>query len=121
MIAGIEALNSAQDASVSVAERESLQHLSHLSVLEWERRRLCCARRRMAPKQGLRKRPAAGSHESFSDLQAGFLLDGATRLDRRAKQAAMEAATRYPARNGFSISCVCIGQPRVDDEISRSI
>ena len=113
--AGIEAFSSAQEASVSVAERESLQHISHLSVLELERRRLCCARRRMSPKQGLRKRPAAGSHETFGDLQPGFLLDDATRLDRRAKQAAMEAAARYPARNGFSISCVCIGQPRVDE------
>ena len=74
--------------------------------------------RRMEPKQGLRKRPAAGSHETFGDLQPGFLLDGATRLDRRAKQAALEAAARYSVRNGFSISCVCIGQPRVDDEPS---
>ena len=76
--AGIEAFSSAQEASVSVAERESLQHLSHLSILELERRRLCWARRRMSPKQGLRKRPAAGSHETFGDLQPGFLLDDAT-------------------------------------------
>ena len=103
---------------MSVAERESLQHLSHLRILELERRRLCCARRRMAPKQGLRKRPAAGSHETFGDLQPGFLLDDATRLDRRAKQAAMEAAARYPTPNGCSISCVCIGQPRVDEQPS---
>jgi hypothetical protein len=72
----------------------------------------------MAPKQGLRKRPATGSHETFGDLQPGFLLDDATRLDRRAKQAAMEAAARYPMPNGCSISCVCIGQPRVDEQRS---
>ena len=116
--AGIGAFSPAQEASVSVAERERLRHLSHLHILELERRRLCCARRRMAPKQGLRKRPAAGSHETFGDLRPGFLLDDATRLDRRAKQAAMEAAARYPTPNGCSISCVCIGQPRVDDEPS---
>ena len=38
----------------------------------------------MAPKQGVRKRPAAGSHETLCDLQPGFLLDEATALDRRA-------------------------------------
>ncbi len=72
----------------------------------------------MAPKQGLRKRPAAGSHETFGDLQPGFLLDDASRLDRRAKQAAMQAAARYPTPNGLSISCICIGQPLVDDRLS---
>ena len=72
----------------------------------------------MAPKQCPRKRPAAGSYETFGDLQPGFLLDDATRLDRRAKQAAMEAAARYPMPNGCSISCVCIGQPRVDEQRS---
>ena len=50
----------------------------------------------MAPKQGVRKRPAAGSHETVGDLQPGVLLDDCTALDRRAKQAAMEAAARYP-------------------------
>ena len=74
----------------------------------------------MAPKQGVRKRPAAGSHETFGDLQPGFLLDDATRLERRDAQAAREAAAQYPTPNGFSISCVCIGQPRVDDKPSPS-
>ena len=72
----------------------------------------------MAPKHGVRKRPAAGSHETFGDLQPGFLFDDATALDRRAKRAATEAASRYPTPNGFSISCVCIGQPLVDDKAS---
>ena len=72
----------------------------------------------MAPKQGLRKRPAAGSHETIGELQPGLLLDDGTALDRRAKQAAMEAAARYPTPNGFSISCICIGQPRVYDRLS---
>ena len=72
----------------------------------------------MAPKQGVRKRPAAGSHETFGDLEAGFLLDDASRLARRANQAAVAAAARYPTPNGCSISCICIGQPRVDDELS---
>ena len=74
--------------------------------------------RRMVPKQGMRKRPAAGSHETLCDLQPGFLLDDATALDRRAKRAATEAASKYPTPNGFSISCVCIGQPLVDDKPS---
>ena len=74
--------------------------------------------RRMVPKQGMRKRPAAGSHETFCDLQPGFLLDEAAALDRRAKRAATEAASKYPTPNGFSISCVCIGQPLVDDKPS---
>ena len=86
---------------MSVVERESLQHLSHLSILELERRRLCWARRRMAPKQGVRKRPAAGSSETLGDLQPGVLLDDATRLDRRANTAAMEVAARYPTPSGF--------------------
>ena len=103
---------------MSVAGRDSLQHLFHPGILELERRRLCWARRRMSPKQGLRKRPAAGSHETFGDLQPGFLLDDATRLERRATQAAMEAAAQYSTPNGFSISCICIGQPRLDDEPS---
>ena len=72
----------------------------------------------MAPKQGMRKRPAAGSNETFGELQPGLLLDDSAALDRRAKQAATEAAARYPTPNGFSISCVCIGQPRVDDKTS---
>ena len=72
----------------------------------------------MAPKQGARKRPAAGSHETFSDLQPGFLLDEAAALGRRAKRAATEAASKYPTPDGFSISCVCIGQPLVDDKPS---
>ena len=72
----------------------------------------------MAPKQGVRKRPAAGSHETVGDLQPGFLLDAATRLSRRADNAAVEAAARYPAPSGCSISCICIGQPRVDDKPS---
>ena len=72
----------------------------------------------MAPKQRVRKRPAAGSHETFGDLQPGFLLDDATRLHRRANQAAMEAAARSPTPNGSSITCICIGQPRVDDTSS---
>ena len=103
---------------MSVAERESLQHLSHLRVLELERRRLCWAQRLMAPKQGVRKRPAAGSHETFGDLQPGFLLDDVTALGRRAERAATEAASGYPTPNGFSISCICIGQPLVDDKPS---
>mgnify|MGYP003317523840 CR=1 FL=1 len=103
---------------MSVAERESLQHLFHPSILELEGRRLCGAQRLMAQKQGVRKRPAAGSHETFGDLQRGLLLDDATRLGRRATQAAMKAAARYPTPNGFSISCVCIGQPLVDDKPS---
>ena len=74
--------------------------------------------RQMAPKQGVRKRPAAGSNETLGDLQPGVLLDDATRLDRRANKAAMEAAARYPTPGGFSISCICIGQPRVDDRPS---
>ena len=72
----------------------------------------------MAPKQSVRKRPAAGSHETFCDLQPGFLRDDATALDRRATRAATEAASRYPIPNGFSISCVCIGQPLVDNKPS---
>ena len=72
----------------------------------------------MVLKQGMRKRPAAGSHETLCDLQPGFLLDDATALDRRAKRAATEAASKYPTPNGFSISCVCIGQPLVDDKPS---
>ena len=107
-----------QKASVSVAEGESLQHLAHLSTPELERRRLCFTRHLMAPKRPARKRPAAGSHETFGDLQHGFLLDDADRLDHRAKQAAMAAAARYPMSNGFSISCICIGQPRLDDNPS---
>ena len=51
-------------------------------------------------------------------LQPGLLLDDATALDRRAKRAATEAAARYPTPNGYSISCVCIGQPLVDDKPS---
>ena len=72
----------------------------------------------MAPKQGVRKRPAAGSHKTFGDLQPGFLRDEATALGRRAERAASETASSYPMPNGFSISCVCIGQPRVDDKPS---
>ncbi len=72
----------------------------------------------MAPKQGMRKRPAAGSNETVGDLQHGFLLDDGAALDRRAKQAATEAAARYPTPKGFSISCICIGQPRVGDKPS---
>ena len=30
----------------------------------------------------------------------------------------MEAPSRFPTPNGYSISCVCIGQPRVDDQPS---
>ena len=116
--AGVGAFSSAREASVSVAERETLQHLSHLNVLELEKRRLCCVRRRMAPKQGMRKRPAAGSNETVGDLQPGLPLGDGAALDRRAKQAATEAAARYPTPNGFSISCVCIGQPRIDDNTS---
>ena len=72
----------------------------------------------MAPKQGVRKRPAAGSHETVGDLQPGLLLDAATRLGRRADNAAVEAAARYPTPGGCSISCICIGQPLVDDKPS---
>ena len=72
----------------------------------------------MAAKQVVRKRPAAGSHETFGDLQPGALLSGAAELGRRAERAAMEAPSRYPTPNGYSISCVCIGQPRVDDKPS---
>ena len=72
----------------------------------------------MAPKQGVRKRPAAGSHETLFDMQPGFQLEDATVLDRRAKRAATEAASSYPTPNGYSISCVCIGQPFVDDKPS---
>ena len=107
-----------QKASASVAEGESLQQFSHLSTPKLERRRLCSARHLMAPKRPARKRPAAGSHETFGDLQPGFLLDDADRLDHRAKHAAMAAAARYPMTNGFSISCICIGQPRLDDNPS---
>ena len=69
----------------------------------------------MAPKQSVRKRPAAGSRETFGDLQPGFLLDVATRLRRRADQAAMDAAARYLTPSGSSISCICIGQPHAGD------
>ena len=72
----------------------------------------------MAPKQGVRKRPAAGSHETFGDLEPGFLLDDRARLDRRASQAAVAAAARYQTPTGVSISCVCIGQPLIDDKPS---
>ena len=72
----------------------------------------------MAAKQVVRKRPAAGSHETLGDLQPGFVLTDGVALHRRANKAAMEAAARYPTPNGFSISCVCIGQPRVDDNPS---
>ena len=108
----------AQKASVSVAEGDNLQHLAHLSTPELERRRLCFTRHLMAPKRPARKRPAASSHETFCDLQPGFLSDDAIALDRRATRAATEAASRYPMPNGFSISCVCIGQPLVDDKPS---
>ena len=112
------ALTSVQETNLFVLGRKISTSPSLLAVRELERRHFCCARRRMAPKQGVRKRPAAGSHETFSDLQPGFLLDGATALDRRAKRAATEAASKYPTPNGFSISCVCIGQPLVDDKPS---
>ena len=72
----------------------------------------------MAPKQGMRKRPAAGSNETVGDLQPGLSLGDGAALDRRAKRAATEAAARYPTPNGFSISCICIGQPRIDDNTS---
>ena len=98
--------------------RASLQYLAYLSILELEGPRLCCTKHQMAPKQGVRKRPAAGSNETLGDLQPGVLLDDATRLDRRANKAAMEAAARYPTPSGSSISCICIGQPRVDDRPS---
>ena len=111
------AFTSAQETNLSVAARK-ITAFSSLGFRELERRHLCCARNRMAPKQGVRKRPAAGSHETFCDLQPGLLLDDATALERRAKRAATEAASSYPTPNGFSISCVCIGQPLVDDKPS---
>ena len=72
----------------------------------------------MAPKQGMRKRPAAGSHETLDDEQPRVQRDDATALDRRAKRVATVAASRYPAPSGYSISCVCIGQPLADDKPS---
>ena len=112
------ALTSVQETNLFVLGRKISTSPSLLAVRELERRHFCCARRRMAPKQGVRKRPAAGSHETFCDLQPGFILGEATALDRRAKRAATEAASKYPTPNGFSISCVCIGQPLVDDKPS---
>ena len=112
------ALISAQETSLLSLKRKVTAYSALLTVRELERRHLCCAGRRMAPKQGVRKRPAAGSHETFRDLQPGFLIDDATALDRQAKRAAREAASRYPMPDGVSISCVCIGQPLVDDKPS---
>ncbi len=112
------ALILAQETSLLSLKRKVTAYSALLTVWELERRHLCCARRQMAPKQGSRKRPAAGSHETFCDLQPGFLIDDATALDRQAKLAATEAASRYPMPDGFSISCVCIGQPLVDDKPS---
>ena len=61
--------------------------------------------RRMVPKQGMRKRPAAGSNETLCDLQPGFLLDDATALDRRAKRAATEAAYMC-IQDALEMSCM---------------
>ena len=82
------------------------------------RKRPAADSHRMAPKHGMRKRPAAGPHETFGDMQPWVQLDDAAALGRRANKAAMEAAARYPTPNGYSISCVCIGQPLVDDKPS---
>ena len=71
------AFTSAQETNLSVAARK-ITAFSSLGFRELERRHLCCARNRMAPKQGVRKRPAAGSHETLFDMQPGFPLEDAS-------------------------------------------
>ena len=71
------AFTSAQETNLSVAARK-ITVFSSLGFRELERRHLCCARNRMAPKQGVRKRPAAGSHETLFDMQPGFPLEDAS-------------------------------------------
>ena len=72
------ALTSVQETNLFVLGRKISTSPSLLAVRELERRHFCCARRRMAPKQGVRKRPAAGSHETLFDMQPGFPLEDAS-------------------------------------------